>query len=69
MDTKVLSDLLQFGERIHVEAKLAKNEVPKALWETYSSFCNTFGGYILLGVSEIQESGTSPKHYSVVGVI
>ncbi len=68
MDTKVLSDLLQFGERIHVEAKLAKNEVPKALWETYSSFCNTFGGYILLGVSEIQESGTSPKHYSVVGV-
>ena len=39
MDTKVLSDLLQFGERIHVEAKLAKNEVPKALWETYSSRC------------------------------
>lgn len=68
MDTKVLSDLLQFGERIHVEAKLAKNEVPKALWETYSSFCNTFGGYILLGVSEIQGPDASSKQYSVVGV-
>ena len=68
MDTKVLSDLLQFGERIHVEAKLAKNEVPKALWETYSSFCNTFGGYILLGVSEAQEPEASTKQYSVVGV-
>jgi len=68
MDTKILSDLLQFGERIHVEAKLAKNEVPKALWETYSSFCNTFGGYILLGVSEVQEPDASLKQYSVVGV-
>lgn len=52
MDIKELTDLLRFGERIHVEAKLAKNEVPKSLWETYSSFSNTFGGYVLLGISE-----------------
>lgn len=68
MDTKILSDLLQFGERIHVEAKLAKSDVPKAFWETYSSFCNTLGGYILLGVSEDKEDPFSSKRYNVVGV-
>ena len=64
----VLSDLLHFGERIHMEAKLAKNEVPKALWETYSSFCNTLGGYILLGVAENKEATSPVERYSVFGV-
>ena len=68
MDIAVLSDLLHFGERIHVEAKLAKNDVPKSLWETYSSFCNTLGGYILLGVSEDKEERFSSKRYNVAGV-
>ena len=68
MDTKILSDLLHFGERIHMEAKLAKNDVPKSLWETYSSFCNTLGGYILLGVAEDKEATSPSERYSVVGV-
>ena len=68
MNTKALSDLLQFGERIHVEAKLAKNEVPKSLWETYSSFCNTLGGYILLGVSENKDTAISSQRFNIVGV-
>ena len=64
----VLSDLLHFGERIQMETKLAKNEVPKALWETYSSFCNALGGYILLGVAENKEATSPVERYSVVGV-
>ena len=51
-----------------MEAKLAKNDVPKSLWETYSSFCNTLGGYILLGVAEDKEATSPSERYSVVGV-
>jgi len=47
-----IKELLQKGERLTLEAKLAKTDVPKSLWESYSSFANTMGGTILLGISE-----------------
>ena len=44
--------LLSMGEQINFETKKAENTIPKSVWETYSAFANTIGGYILLGISE-----------------
>lgn len=44
------------------EVKEAKSELPKSIWETVSAFCNTSGGWIVLGVAQ------QGKHFEVTGV-
>ena len=56
------------GERVTLEAKRAKAEVPKTVWETYSAFANTVGGLILLGVDEDKKEKDPKKRYRVIGV-
>lgn len=51
-----ISAILSAKEQVNIEAKLAKNGLPHSVWETYSSFANTFGGIILLGVDENKET-------------
>lgn len=52
MDEINLKECLLKGERVTLECKRVKAEVPKLVWLTYSSFANTIGGLILLGVDE-----------------
>ena len=67
MDRQDIISQLALRERINFEVKKAENSIPKSVWETYSAFANTIGGYILLGIAEKkEEEGDSP--YLITGV-
>ena len=57
---KLIENLQFQREGCHLEFKEATHNLPKDLWETYSSFANTKGGYILLGIKD--------KPVQIVGV-
>lgn len=49
----IITDNIKTLKEKHVfELKKATNALPKSFWETYSSFSNTEGGFIILGVEE-----------------
>lgn len=48
----VVNNIKTIKEKYNYELKKASNSTPKSFWETYSSFSNTKGGYIILGVEE-----------------
>lgn len=52
MTEQEILEQLKYGEHIHLECKKAEALLPNSVWETYSSFANSDGGFILLGVEE-----------------
>lgn len=68
MDKTDITTLLQVGERISFECKKCENQIPKSVWETYSSFANTIGGIILLGITEHMEETDPDKRFEITGV-
>ena len=68
MDITDINTLLQVGERISFECKKCENRIPKSVWETYSSFANTVGGIIVLGITEHMEEPDQAKRFEITGV-
>lgn len=68
MDITDINTLLQVGERISFECKKCENQIPKSVWETYSSFANTVGGIIVLGITEHTEEPDQAKRFEITGV-
>ena len=56
MNKQEIMELLNIGENREVEFKESYKKLPKSLWETYSSFANTRGGIIVLGIKENKET-------------
>lgn len=57
MTIKKLEELLQAGEGFTIEYKECVNELNNSVFETVCSFSNRYGGYILLGVKEVDGKG------------
>ncbi len=52
MTVDQLLEALRLGEDFELEFKSGRGGVPGSLWESYSSFANTDGGVIVLGVRQ-----------------
>ena len=68
MTSNDINDMMLYGERINIEYKEATNELPKSVWETYSSFANTIGGTIILGIKERRNHTIEQGRFEVTGV-
>ncbi len=68
MEKKDIKQLLLHGERSNLECKEAQKSIPKSVWESFSAFANTNGGFILLGIKENLKETDPSQRYSITGV-
>ncbi len=68
MDMKSIKQLLYKGEKVDTECKRAEKAVPKSVYESYSAFANTKGGYIILGVEEDKSKQLPEERFIIQGI-
>ena len=68
MNMQELKSLIYQGEKVDVECKKAQGKVPDSVYETYSSFANTKGGTIVLGVLEDKTKVIPEERFIIQGV-
>lgn len=68
MKASEILEILRYGEHIHLECKKAEPTLPNSVWETYSSFANTDGGYILFGIEEHMKEIVFEQRFSFVTI-
>lgn len=69
MNIHELKNLIYQGEKVDVECKKAETSVPKSVYEAYSAFANTKGGYIILGVKEDKSKQSFEERFIIQGVM
>lgn len=68
MNMHELKKLIYQGEKVDIECKKAESSVPKSVYESYSAFANTKGGYIIFGVKEDKTKATSEERFIIQGI-
>ena len=68
MDISDIKKILSNGEKVDVECKESDSNLSKSVWETYSSFANTNGGYIFLGVKEDKKKKLPEERFQIQGI-
>ena len=68
MDINIVKQMLLIGEKVNLECKEAKSEIPKSLYASYSAFANTNGGTIILGVQEDKNAINQKNRFIITGV-
>lgn len=68
MDMQELKELIYKDEKVNVECKRSQNRIPDSVYETYSSFANTKGGILVLGVDEDKTKTDTKQRFIIRGV-
>ena len=68
MNMQELKQIIYKGEKVDIECKKAENFVPKSVYESYSAFANTKGGYIVLGIDEDKKKNLPEERFIIQGI-
>ena len=68
MEISDVKELFNKGEKVDIECKESDSKLSKSVWETYSSFANTNGGYIFLGIKEDKKKKLPKERFQIQGI-